>query len=93
MRRALLVLAGAAVGAVVVRQLSRAGALDGLKREWQETTAAVRTGMAEREAELRHALGMDTGTVGDPSADGRQAERAARSAHDLLADPTGARAR
>ncbi len=92
MRRALLVLAGAAVGAVVVRQLSRAGHLDGLRREWHETTGAIRAGMAEREAELRHALGMDTGTsAGDPTS--AQSAQSAQAAHDLLADPAAARAR
>jgi hypothetical protein len=84
-RRALLLAAGAAAGALLLRSLSRAGALDGVYRQWHEITDAVREGMAEREAELRQALGMDTGTA----APGLSRD----DGHRLVEDPTGARAR
>lgn len=48
---------------------------DGLR----ELAAAVREGMAERESELRVALGVDAGTL-DPE-----------TARELIDDPTGPR--
>jgi hypothetical protein len=47
---------------------------------------AVREGMAEREAELRYALGMDTGTLPE----GR--ELSPEQARALIEDPTSPRA-
>lgn len=89
MRRALLLAAGAAAGALLLRSLSRAGALDGVYRQWHEITDAVREGMAEREAELRQALGMDTGIDTGTAAPGLSPDEGRR----LVEDPTGARAR
>jgi hypothetical protein len=85
---------GAAVGIYAVRKVSKAaeaytpaGVAHGLAEfgdGLRELAAAVREGMAEREDELRLALGIDTGTV----------EEGARrldpeSARALLEDPTG----
>jgi hypothetical protein len=89
---------GAAVGVYAVRKVSKAAEAytpagvahgladfgDGLR----ELAAAVREGMAEREGELRTALGIDTDTASD------SAQRLdAQTARDLLEDPTGFRAR
>jgi hypothetical protein len=89
---------GAAVGVYAVRKVSKAAEAytpagvahgladfgDGLR----ELAAAVREGMAEREGELRTALGIDTDTASE------SAQRLdARAARDLLEDPTGFRAR
>jgi hypothetical protein len=84
---------GAAVGVYAVRRVSRvaqaytpAGVADGLSDfgdGLRELAAAVREGMAERESELRVALGIDADTAGqDPRLD-------AASARALLDDPTG----
>ena len=59
---------------------------DGLR----ELAAAVREGMAEREGELRLALGIDAGTADDPEASAARLDAA--SARALLDDPTGRRA-
>ena len=89
MRRLSWVVLGATVGVLVVRKLTRvaeaytpeglgrsaASLADGLR----DLTEAVREGMAEREQELRVALGVDAGTV-DPE-----------QARALLEDPTGPR--
>jgi hypothetical protein len=62
---------------------------DGLR----ELAAAVREGMAEREGELRLALGIDTGTT-EPGGQPEVSPRLdAASARALLDDPTGPRAR
>ena len=75
MRRLFWVALGAVAGVLVVRRLTRAVEAytpagvarsvsdvgDGLR----ELAAAVREGMAEREEELRIALGVDAGTI-DP---------------------------
>ena len=89
---------GAAVGVYAVRKVSKAAEAytpagvahgladfgDGLR----ELAAAVREGMAEREGELRLALGIDTDTTPEG------AHRLdAQAAPDLLEDPTGPRAR
>lgn len=85
---------GAAAGVYAVRKVSKAaeaytpaGVAHGLSDfadGMRELAAAVREGMAEREGELRLALGIDTDT-----------EEAARldptSARALLEDPTGLR--
>ena len=88
---------GAAVGVYAVRKVSKAAQAytpsgvahgladfgDGLR----ELAAAVREGMAERESELRVALGIDAETGGqDPRLD-------SAAARALLDDPTGPRAR
>ena len=97
MRRLFWAALGAAVGVYAVRKVSRAaqaytpaGVADGLSDfgdGLRELAAAVREGMVEREAELRLALGIDTGTAEDaPRLD-------AESARALLDDPTGPRAR
>jgi hypothetical protein len=94
---------GAAAGVYAVRRVSKAAEAytpagvahgladfgDGLR----ELAAAVREGMAEREGELRLALGIDTDTdtahdsTADPEAVGRRLDPAAARA--LLDDPTG----
>jgi Family of unknown function (DUF6167) len=74
-RRLFWVALGATAGVLVVRRLSRTAAAytpQGLGRSASSLAAslrdladAVREGMAEREAELRLALGVDAGTI-DP---------------------------
>jgi hypothetical protein len=78
---------GASAGVLVVRRLGRtleaytpqgmSSSLAGLAEAARELAADVREGMAERERELRVALGVDAGTI-DP-------ERA----QTLIDDPTG----
>jgi hypothetical protein len=89
---------GAAAGVYAVRKVSKAAEAytpagvahgladfgDGLR----ELAAAVREGMAEREGELRLALGIDTDTEAGEGAGGRLDADAARA---LLDDPTGPR--
>jgi hypothetical protein len=75
MRRLFWVALGAVAGVLVVRRLTRAAEAytpAGIARSaselgggMRELAAAVREGMAEREEELRVALGVDTGTL-DP---------------------------
>ena len=77
MRRLFWVALGATVGVLVVRKLSRtadaispaglASALDGAGDSLRDFAGAVREGMADREQELRIALGVDAGTM-DPEA-------------------------
>ena len=86
---------GAAVGVYAVRKVSKAaeaytpaGVAHGLSDfadGMRELAAAVREGMAEREGELRLALGIDTETAGEPS------RLDPASARALLEDPTGLR--
>jgi hypothetical protein len=86
---------GAAVGVYAVRKVSKAaeaytpaGVAHGLSDfadGMRELAAAVREGMAEREGELRLALGIDTETAGDT------ARLDPASARALLEDPTGLR--
>lgn len=97
MRRLFWVALGAAVGVYAVRKVSRAaqaytpaGVAEGMASfgdGLRELAEAVREGMAEREAELRLALGIDAGTADDAS------RLDAASARALLDDPTGPRAR
>jgi len=101
MRRLFWVTLGATVGVLVVRKVSKtaaaysptgmakglSGGLSDLGEGLREMADAVREGMAEREAELRFALGMDTGTLPD----GRDMTPA--QARGLIEDPTSPRAR
>ncbi len=91
MRRLFWVALGATAGVLVVRRLSRAAEAytpEGLGRSLssaadalRDLADAVREGMAEREQELRVALGVDTGTI-EPD-----------EARDLLENPTAPRHR
>ena len=75
MRRLFWVALGAVVGVLVVRRLTRAveaytpagvaRSMSDVGEGLRELAAAVREGMAEREEELRIALGVDAGTI-DP---------------------------
>lgn len=97
MRRLFWVALGAAAGVYAVRKVTKAaqaytpaGVADGLASfgdGLRELADAVREGMAERESELRLALGIDTGTAEDTG------RLDADSARALLDDPTGPRAR
>jgi hypothetical protein len=85
---------GAAAGVYAVRRVTKAAeaytpagvahGLSDLGAGLRELAEAVRDGMAEREEELRLALGIDAGTVGDGSA-----PLDADAARRLLEDPTG----
>lgn len=87
MRRLFWIALGAAAGVLVVRKVSKAAEAytpEGLGRSaasladgLRDLADAVREGMAEREQELRLALGVDAGTV-DPE-----------QARALLEDPAG----
>lgn len=89
---------GAAAGVYAVRKVSKAadaytpaGVAHGLTDfgdGLRELAAAVREGMAEREGELRLALGIDTDTDSSDAAGGRLDAESARA---LLDDPTGPR--
>lgn len=99
MARVFWVALGAAAGIYAVRKVTKAaeaytpaGVAHGLSdfgEGLRELADAVREGMAEREADLRLALGIDTGTADDPAA----ARLDAEAARALLDDPTGPRAR
>ena len=75
MRRLFWVALGAAVGVLVVHRVTKAasaftpegmvGSLSSVGDGLRELAGAVREGMAEREHELRVALGVDAGTL-DP---------------------------
>ncbi len=81
MRRLFWVTIGATAGVLVVRRLSAAAdrftpegmsrGLDGLGERFGAFADEVRAGMAEREVELRAALGLDGrhDVVGAPAAD------------------------
>jgi hypothetical protein len=78
MRRLFWVALGATVGVLVVRRVTRAAqaytpegvarSLSGLGEGLREMASVVREGMAEREAELRAALGADAHPGSDPHA-------------------------
>ena len=101
MRRLFWVALGATIGVLVVRKVSKAavayspsgmaqglsGGLADLGEGLREMAEVVREGMAQRETELRHALGIDTGTLPD----GR--EMSPEQAAALIEDPTSPRAR
>ena len=100
MRRLFWVALGATVGVLLVRKVSKtarsyspsgmaqgvSSGLSDLGEGLREMAEAVREGMAERESELRIALGIDTNTM--PG--GR--EMSAEQARDLIEDPTAPRA-
>jgi len=77
MRRIFWVALGATTGVLVVRKINQAAqaytpegvgrSLSSLADSFRDLADAVREGMAEREAELRVALGVDAGDV-DPQA-------------------------
>ena len=101
MRRLFWVALGASLGVLVVHKISKTAqtyspsgmakglstGLSDLGEGLREMAEVVREGMAERETELRHALGIDTGTLPD----GR--EMSAEQARSLIEDPTSPRAR
>ena len=101
MRRLFWLALGATVGVLVVRKVSKtaqayspSGMAEGFSsglsdfgEGLREMAEAVREGMAQRETELRYALGIDTGTMPD----GR--EMSADQARALIEDPTSPRAR
>ncbi|MEP7194667.1 MAG: hypothetical protein ABI903_17610 [Actinomycetota bacterium] len=96
MRRLFWIALGATAGVLVVRKLSKAaqayspsglaqglsGGLSDLGEGLREMAGAVREGMADREIELRYALGIDTETLPD----GR--EMTPEQARALIEDPT-----
>jgi hypothetical protein len=102
MRRLFWVALGATIGVLVVHKVTKAarayspsgvaqglsGSLSDLGEGLQEMAQVVREGMAEREAELREALGVDAGTLPD----GRE-KMSVEQARALLEDPTSWRAR
>ena len=101
MRRLFWLALGATAGVLVVRKVTKtaqayspsgmadglSGGLSDLGEGLREMAAAVREGMAERETELRYALGMDTGTLPDGL------EMSDAQARALIEDPTSPRAR
>ena len=101
MRRLFWVALGATVGVLVVRKVAKtvqayspsglaeglSGGLSDLGEGLREMAEAVREGMAQRETELRYALGIDTGSMSD----GR--EMSPEQARALIEDPTSPRAR
>ncbi len=98
MKRLFWVALGAAVGVYAVRRLSTAAqaytpagmasSLSNLGEGLKDLADAVREGMAEREEELRYALGIDAGGPPGRGLAGLDAE----SARALLDDPSGPRA-
>jgi hypothetical protein len=96
MRRLFWLVLGAALGVLVVHKVTKtakayspsgraqslSNGLSDLGEGLREMAEAVREGMGEREAELRLALGIDTGTLPD----GR--EMSLERARDLIEDPT-----
>ena len=96
MRRLFWVALGATVGVLVVRKVTRvaqaysptgmASGLTNLGEGLRDMAEVVREGMAQRETELRYALGIDTATL--PG--GR--EMSDKQARDLIEDPTSPRA-
>jgi hypothetical protein len=101
MKRLFWTALGAAAGVYAMRKVGKAaeaytpaGVASGLAdfgEGLRELADAIREGMAEREAELRMALGIDTDTAADPAAGGMRLD--AEEARRVLDDPTGPRAR
>jgi len=89
MRRIFWIVLGATVGVLIVRKFSRtaeAYSPEGIGRSvasaadaMRDLADAVREGMAQREQELRVALGVDTGTMDE------------QTARDLLDNPSAPR--
>ncbi|HET7477366.1 MAG TPA: hypothetical protein VFJ97_15260 [Dermatophilaceae bacterium] len=104
MKRLFWVALGAVGGVLVVRRVGKAvqsytpggvaanlgSGLSDLAEALRQMAEVVREGMSQREAELRDALGLDTGL--DSGTDG-QPSMSAEQARSLLDDPTGPRAR
>jgi hypothetical protein len=98
-RRLFWLALGATLGVLIVRKVTKtaqsyspsgvaqgiSGGLSDLGEGLREMAEVVREGMAERETELRYALGIDTGTMPD----GRTLS--AEQARDLIEDPTAPR--
>jgi hypothetical protein len=101
MRRLFWVALGATLGVLVVHKVTKTAqayspsgvaqgvtaSLSDLGEGLREMAEVVREGMAQREAELRYALGIDTGTL--PG--GR--ELSPEAARELVEAPTSLRAR
>jgi Family of unknown function (DUF6167) len=97
MRRLFWVALGATAGVLVVRKVTKtvqayspsgmADSLSDLGEGLREMAGAVREAMADRETELRYALGIDTGTLPD----GR--EMSPEQVRALIEDPTSPRVR
>ena len=101
MRRLFWVSLGATIGVLAVRKVTKtaqayspsgmakglSGGLSDLSEGLRELAEAVREGMAERETELRYALGIDTATL--PGGREMTDERA----RALIEDPTSPTAR
>jgi hypothetical protein len=101
MRRLFWLALGATAGVLVVRKVTKtaqayspsgmarglSGGLSDLGEGLRDMAEAVREGMAERETELRYALGTDTGTLPD------RLEMSDEQARALIEDPTSPRAR
>jgi hypothetical protein len=89
-KRLFWVALGATAGVLIVRKLSKAAdaytpegvgrSLSSLAEAMRDMAQVVREGMAEREAELRVALGIDTGQISEAEA------------RELLENPTSERA-
>jgi hypothetical protein len=100
MRRLFWVALGATIGVLVVRKVTKtaqayspsgmaqglSSSISDLAEGLREMAETVREGMAERETELRYALGLDTGTLPE----GR--EMSGEQARALIEDPTSPRA-
>jgi hypothetical protein len=102
MRRLFWVSLGAVTGVLLVRRLTRAveaytpagvsRSMADLGDGLRELAAAVREGMAEREQELRIALGVDAGTLDPETAQSLSAPFAAEARRSEAADTDGFRA-
>lgn len=89
MKRVFWVALGATVGVLVVRKLSQTAqaytpegvgrSLQSMAEAMRDLAEVIRDGMDEREAELRVALGIDTGQISEAEA------------RDLLENPTAER--
>jgi hypothetical protein len=101
-RRLFWLVLGAVLGVLAVRKVSRTAAAlgpQGLSDSLSEAAGslrdladAVRDGMAEREADLRVALGIDAGTLPEPGAPGAAAGApGTASAQHLLDHPAAPR--